>query len=167
VPTTPSFFAALHFGDGVIDVVHRDQSDAVRTIRYFLAVFNNPVVVGAEQGLLQPGILDAKQAQSQAGIEHFCGNAVGHHIALPFDRIPTAGTCHGKTRLAKLFEILRLLTGHEQAAHGLDLHLGRAKHPSIALLVKESFRRTVFKCSGHALFPKIRHFDDVRVRRND
>src|SRR5258706_3532769 len=97
------FFAPLHFGDGVIDVVHRDQSDAEQAIRHFLAVIDDPIVIRTEQRLLQSSILDTVQAKPQAWIEYLCGDTVGDHVALAFDRIPAAWARHGEACLAKLF----------------------------------------------------------------
>ncbi len=63
----PCFLAAFHLGDGVIDVVHGDQRDAEQTIRNFLAVIDDPVVVSSKQAFLQCGILDAEQAEPKLG----------------------------------------------------------------------------------------------------
>ena len=55
----PAFLAALHLGDGMIDVEHGDQRDTVEPIGHLLAVVDHPVVVGAKERFLQRRIVDA------------------------------------------------------------------------------------------------------------
>src|SRR5439155_12802307 len=61
-------FAALHFSDGMVNVVHGKQRDAVEAIRNLIAILDDPVVVSSEQTFLERRVFDAIQAETEARI---------------------------------------------------------------------------------------------------
>jgi len=59
--------AALELRHGMVDVVHRDRSDADQPIGRHAAVFEKPIVVGAEAGFLQAGVMQAEEPSMSVG----------------------------------------------------------------------------------------------------
>src|SRR5207237_1786400 len=83
--------AALELLHRVVDVVHRDRRDADEAIAIDAAIFQQPVVVGPEAGLLQPGVALREEAKEQRRVEHFGAEAVDLHLLDPGARIVSAG----------------------------------------------------------------------------
>ena len=87
----PGFVAALEFFDAIIDVVHRNRRNTDQPVGVGTAIIDQPVVVNAEAGFLQAGIVESEEIEHQRRIEHFGAQAVGFHFLHPGVRIPAAG----------------------------------------------------------------------------
>src|SRR3989442_11271642 len=81
--------AALELLHGTVDVVHRDRRDADEAVARDAAVFEKPIVVGAEAGFLQPGVMQVEEVKDARPIEPLGGEAVDLHLLDPGVRIVT------------------------------------------------------------------------------
>ena len=55
------------------------------------AIIDQPIVVNAKAGFLQPGIVEREEIEHQCRIEHFGAQTVGFHFFHPGIRVPAAG----------------------------------------------------------------------------
>ena len=83
--------ATLELFDAVVDIVNGNGRNTDQTISIGTAIIDQPVVVNAEAGFLQAGIIESEEIEHQCRIEHFGAQAVGFHFLHPGVRIPTAG----------------------------------------------------------------------------
>ena len=63
----PRLVATLQLRHRVVDVVDGDRGNADETVAVDAAVLDQPVVVDAEAGLLQPGVGHGEEAQASVG----------------------------------------------------------------------------------------------------
>src|SRR5438067_5973157 len=83
--------AALELLHRLVDVVHRDRRDADEAVRRDAAVLEQPIVVDAKAGLLQPRVREREKAEHQRGVEHLRAQAIDFHLLDARVRIVAAG----------------------------------------------------------------------------
>src|SRR5439155_13825683 len=83
----PRLAAAFQLLDRVIHVIDRDGGNADEAVPGHAAVLDQPIVIEAKAGFLQPGILESIQTQQERRIEHLGGEAVDLHLPDPRGRI--------------------------------------------------------------------------------
>ena len=62
-PLQTGFVAPFELFDTVVDIVHRNGGDPDQTISIDAAIIDQPVVVDAKTGFLQPGIIESKEIE--------------------------------------------------------------------------------------------------------
>ena len=149
--------------DSGLHVIGRNQTDAHQAIGIGAAKLRQEVVVGAQAGELQLGVVEQKdRSDAEVGIEHLRVNPVDIHVLEARGRVVAtrAGLFPQNSRRLVLLEFLTGLDAQRQSHGGLAFN-----HPDIALGPALEPRRAVAQLGGDALGPQIAGFLDVIVRR--